>query len=282
MDANPTASIKLVLLGTGSPNAEPDRSGPSVAIIAGGRSYLVDFGSGVVRQASKAFYAGIEELAPNNLRTAFLTHLHSDHTAGYPDLILTPWVLGRDEPLEVYGPSGLASMTENILSAYSSDIRERATGLQPSNDEGWKVIVHEIDSGEIFRDGDLNVEACRAVHGSLVSFSFKFRTPERTITISGDTAPSDEIIDFYRGSDVLVHEVYSSAGFEKYPPEWQKYHSAVHTSSRELAKIASEAKPGLLVLYHQLYNGVTDTELMDEIRTSYDGEVVSGKDLDVF
>jgi len=279
---NANKNSKIVLLGTGTPNAEPDRSGPSVAIVAGGKSYLVDCGPGVVRRANAANANGIKELAPDNLSTAFITHLHSDHTAGYPDLILTPWVLGRTDPLTIYGPSGLRAMTENILNAYTHDIRERLHGLQPSNSTGHHVNVNEIGPGPIFEDENIKVEAFRVNHGTLGAFGYKFQTSDRVITISGDTCPSDDLIENYRGSDILIHEVYSQAGFEKYPPEWQEYHQSVHTSSTELAKIASIVKPELLILYHQLYNGVTDDELLEEIRQEYDGPVVSGKDLEIY
>ncbi len=273
---------EVVLLGTGTPNAEVTRSGPSVAVVAGGEANLVDFGPGVVRRARAAYESGIPALEPAKLTRAFVTHLHSDHTAGYPDLILTPWTLDRAEPLEVYGPVGIKEMTDHIHSAYEKDIRERVDGLQPSNDTGWRVKVHEIEEGVIFENEFVRVEAFKARHGSFNAFSFRFHAGDRVITVSGDTSPHDGMIDVYRGSDVLIHEVYSTEGFKKYSPEWQRYHSAMHTSSTELAKIASEVKPGLLVLYHQLYNGVTDEALLEEIRRDYSGEVVSGKDLDVF
>ncbi len=106
------------MLGTGNPNANPDRSGPAVAIVVGDQPYLIDFGPGVVRRAAAAALNGIEGLRVNRLNRAFVTHLHSDHTAGFSDLILTPWVLDRNEPLEVYGPEGIKSMSKHILAAY--------------------------------------------------------------------------------------------------------------------------------------------------------------------
>ncbi len=93
---------QLILLGTGTPNAEPQRSGPSLAVVVGDNSYIVDFGPGIVRRAtalSKQWEGNFQALNPKNLKIAFLTHLHSDHTGGYPDLILTPWVLGRERHL---------------------------------------------------------------------------------------------------------------------------------------------------------------------------------------
>ena len=92
----------VVMLGTGTPNPDPERSGPATAVIAGGQAYLVDCGPGVVRRAEAAWRRGIDELDMPGLTRLFVTHLHSDHTAGYADLILTPWVLGREQPLVVY------------------------------------------------------------------------------------------------------------------------------------------------------------------------------------
>src|ERR1051325_7744412 len=107
-----------VLLGTGTPNADPERSGPAVAIVVNDTPYLIDFGPGVVRRAAAAFNRGIRGLEVKNLKPAFVTNLHSDHTVGYADLIFTPWTLDRKEPLEVYGPRGIKAMTEHILAAY--------------------------------------------------------------------------------------------------------------------------------------------------------------------
>jgi len=106
-----------VLLGTGNPSADPDRMGPSVAIVVNDTPYLVDCGPGVVRRASAAFHKGVAGLAVQKLKTAFITHLHSDHTLGYSDLIFSPWVLGRKDPLEVYGSAGLNAMTDHLLAA---------------------------------------------------------------------------------------------------------------------------------------------------------------------
>ena len=168
------AVTKIVLLGTGTPNAEPDRSGPSVAIVVNDTPYLVDFGPGVVRRAMAAFQSGIKALEPKRLKRAFATHLHSDHTAGYPDLILTPWVLERDEPLEVYGPEGIQAMTEHILAAYQQDVDERLHGLEPANESGHSVNVHEIEPGIVHRDSsDLVTPGPRA--------SLPARTPAGTI-----------------------------------------------------------------------------------------------------
>jgi len=273
---------QLVLLGTGTPNADPERSGPAVAVVVNHTPYLVDFGPGVVRRAAAAYEQGVEGLEVQRLNRAFVTHLHSDHTAGYPDLILTPWVLGRREPLEVYGPAGLRAMTEHILAAYREDIHERLEGLEPANDQGYEVRVEEVGPGWAYEDGNVRVEVFEAKHGSWAAYGYKFYTPDRVIAISGDTAPREGLAEVYRECDVVVHEVYSWVGLKDRAQEWREYHSSVHTSSRELAAIASEARPGLLILYHQLFHGVTEVDLLHEVEEGYEGRVVSGRDLEVY
>jgi len=273
---------KLVLLGTGTPNAEPAKAGPSVALVIGETPYLFDFGPGVVRQAAAACAAGLDALNPRRLCRAFLTHLHSDHTAGYPDLVLTPWTLGRAKPLSVHGPAGLQAMTDGILSAYAEDIRERREGLEPANDTGHRVDVSEIGPGVVYTDDRVTVEAFSVNHGSWPAYGYRLTTPDRVIVISGDTAPFPEWEWMYADCDVLVHEVRSAAGLASRPPAWQTYHEAMHTSTIELAEVASVAKPKLLVLYHQLLHGVSEADLLQEMRDHYDGEVASGRDLDVF
>jgi ribonuclease BN (tRNA processing enzyme) len=276
-------STQIVLLGTGTPNADPDRSGPSVAIVVNNTPYLIDFGPGVVRRAAAAFRKGIKGLEVKKLNRAFLTHLHSDHTAGYPDLILTPWVLERTDPLEVFGPKGIKAMTEHLLEAYREDIDIRLGGGEPSNKTGYKVIAHEIKPGVVFKDANVTVKAFLVDHGAWPeAYGFRFETTDRTIVISGDCRPSASVIANCNGCDVLIHEVYSQAGFARRPPEWQKYHSRYHTSSHELAQIAQKARPGLLVLYHQLFWGTTEEDLLKEVRAEYTGKVVSGHDLDVY
>ena len=277
---------QLILLGTGTPNADPERSGPSLAIVVGSNSYIVDFGPGVVRRASalsKQWGGKIEALNANNLKLAFLTHLHSDHTAGYADLILTPWVLGRNIPLEVYGPKGLTQMTEDLLEAYQSDISYRLDGLEPANALGWQVNTHEITEGVVFQDDLIEVTAFKINHGSWDNaFGYRFVTPDKTIVISGDTRPSQNLIRYSEGADILVHEVYSQAGFDKKTEVWKKYHASHHTSTFELGEIAKKTKPGLLVLHHILFWGANEEELLDEISQIYDGLVSVGSDMMIY
>jgi ribonuclease Z len=269
--------------GTGTPNPVPERSGPALAIVAGGRPYLVDCGPGVVRRAAGASLAGVSALDMPNLTRLFVTHLHSDHTAGYADLILTPWVLEREQPLEVYGPPGIRSMTDHILAAYAEDIDIRIHGSQPQNATGIQVNAHEIEPGEIYRDENVTVTAFPVVHGDWRhAFGFRFDTADRSIVVTGDTVATDAVVEACSGCDVLVHEVYAKTGLDRRSPDWQAYYRATHTSGIDLGEIAARANPKLLVLYHQLRSGATEAELLAEIRQSFDGPVAFADDLDVY
>jgi ribonuclease Z len=286
-DFSDSEVTKLVLLGTGNPNPSPYQSGCALALVVNDVPYVVDFGPGLIRKAaalSPRYDGSIKGLNVANIKKAFLTHLHSDHTTGYPDLILTPWVMGRDAPLEVYGPAGIKEMTEHILKAYSEDIRYRLYGSEPANDSGWRVNCHEIlKEGLIYQDENIRAEAFLVPHGTWPNaWGFRFTTPDKVIVVSGDSAPSEKIKEYASGADILVHEVYSQAGFEKKPESWQSYHAAHHTSTLELAGIARQAEPGLVVLYHILFWGSSEEELLDEISGLYEGKVIAGRDLDIY
>ncbi len=274
---------RVVLLGTGTPNAEPDRSGPALAVVIDTTAWLVDSGPGVVRRANAAAERGIDALRPNRLERLFLTHLHSDHTLGLPDLIFTSWVLERQQPLQVWGPTGTRAMIDHILAAWVADRTVRLEGLEPASPDGWRVEVHEIGPGVVYDDGLVKVTAFGVHHGDWdQAFGFRFDGPDRVVVVSGDTTPSPALIEVARDCDVLVHEVYSQVGFEGRPPVWQRYHADAHTSAVELAEIARQVRPGVLVLTHQLLWGQTPEGLVAEITAGWSGRVVYGRDLDVY
>ncbi len=293
---------KLVLLGTGTPNACPYNSGPSSAIVVNDRAYIVDFGPGVVRQCSKAYFNGVDALHPKNLDIAFCTHLHSDHTSGLPDLMFTPWTLEREKPLRLIGPMGLKDMADNITRAYKLDIDMRINGDEPANLTGYKTIVKELEAGNdeygiVYEDENVKVEAFSVSHGKLQSLAYKFYTADKTILISGDTKPLDIMAKKAKDVDILLHEVEYTKGLQDRSEKWQEYHKNVHTLSVDLANIAKKAKPKLLVTYHRIYHmdmfskdfdvlKETETrnkEILREIKDAgYDGNVINGKDLDVF
>jgi len=301
-----TARTKIVLLGTGTPVPDPDRSGPATAIVVDDRAYLVDFGPGIVRRAeSAALTRRIPAVEPGNLKVAFATHLHSDHTAGYSDLIFTGWTSGRRVPLEVYGPSGLQSMTEHILQAYRVDIETRTNPDGPMRDagrspDGWKVNAHEIKAGVIYKDEKVTVTAFVTKH-AMESYGYRFETPDRTIVISGDTNPVEATINACNGCDVLIHEAQPLELVAKLPKSIQSFVAKYHTTTEQLAELASKAKPKLLVIYHTISfpPGIAPPKLLPpdagadalyaspemlqkEIGSRYSGKFVIGKDLDVY
>jgi ribonuclease BN (tRNA processing enzyme) len=280
------AHTQVVLLGTGTPRADPQRSGPATAVVVDNTPYLVDVGPGIVRRAAAASDKGIKGLAVANLQTAFITHLHSDHTVGYPDLIFTTWVQGRRRPLNVYGPTGLQAMTKYIMLAWQVDIDVRTKGLEQRSPSGLAVEAHDVKPGVIYRDRKVTVTAFPVAHGELQAYGYRFQTADRTVVISGDTGPSAALIESCQKCDVLLHEAFS----EDYTPadmaNWLQYRPKYHTTTAQLAEIANKTQPGLLIVYHRGI-GPSDREISDdqylvEIRRTYRGKVVIGHDLDVY
>lgn len=273
--------IQVVMLGTGTPNAEADRASSGVAVVVDQQPYLVDCGHGVVQRVVQANQAKKIEWDTTQLTRLFVTHLHADHTVGLPDLMFTPWIHNRAEKVQAYGPAELKSMVEHLVLSFSENIREHSEA-HPSTELGYQLDVHPITIGKFYEDDRLEVHALKANHGDLTAYSFKFIIGDKMVVISGDTKPVPEFTDWARGCDILIHEVYSSRQFVTRPDAWQAYHSRVHTSTDELATLVDDIQPNLLVLYHQLFWGQTPDALLSEISSQYAGQVVSANDLDIF
>ena len=255
-------------------------------------AHWVDFGAGIVRRAKSAVAdKGVTALEPVNLRVVFATHLHSDHTVGYPDLILTPWVLGRRFPLEVYGPTGIKAMTEHVIEAYRADFETRtkdrslySVGAFP---EAHGVNTHEIRAGLVYKDTNVTVTAFPTKH-AMESYGYRFDTADRSIVISGDTNPTQATIDACHGCDVLIHEALTKEWLPK-RPDFQAYASQFHTTTPQLTDLASQAKPRLLIIYHASLSmrpavdsdRSTVAQILSEM-SGYSGHVVVGRDLDVY
>jgi len=273
---------EVILLGTGTPYPDPNASGPATAIVVNGRVFLFDAGPGVMRRISAA------NLPLSGPEALFITHLHSDHTLGYADLMLTSWVMRRSRPFPVYGPRGLQRMTNHLLAAYSEDIDVRTNGLEHEVSGGYRVDVHEIRAGVVYEKDGVKVTAINVQHGSWRNaFGFRVDTPDRSIVISGDTRPSESLVEAARGVDILIHEVYPAAHLapEDRPggKDWPEYCREFHTSDVELGALAERIRPKLLILDHIMRLGGTDEELIRGIQSGgYRGKVVVGKDLDRF
>ncbi len=278
--ASAAQSTQVILLGTGTPYPDPAASGPATAVVVNGRVFLFDVGAGVMRRLKAA------NLPINGPEALFITHLHSDHTLGYADLILTSWVMRRRAPFPVFGPRGLQRMTKYLLAAYSEDIRIRTNGLEHEVAGGYRVSVHEIRAGIVYEKDGVRVTAIAVQHGAWKeSFGYRIDTAGRSIVISGDTRPSEALVQAARGVDILIHEVYSASRLapEDRPggKDWPRYCRQYHTSDVELGQLAARIQPKLLILNHLVRMGASDEELLAGVRTGgYHGRAVIGRDLE--
>jgi len=278
---------QVVLLGTGTPRPEPESSGPATAVVVNGAAYLVDIGPGIVRRAQAAFEKGVAALAPDKLRTAFITHLHSDHTVGYPDLIFTTWVQGRNGALKVFGPEGTEAMTGHIMAAWQADIDIRTTGMERRSRQGLTVEAHDVTPGVVYQDANITVTAFQNAHGEWrQTYGYQFKTADRTIVISGDTNPSAALIEHCQKCDVLIHEAYADAYRPAAVPDWLAYRAKYHTTTSQLAEIANKTQPALLIMHHRGVGPrggeISDAQYLADVAKTYHGKVVVGHDLDIY
>ena len=270
----------LILLGTGTPKPTPEKMGPATAVVVGKRVFLFDAGVGVERRLAGA------QLPINGVTAAFITHLHSDHVLGLPDLIFTSWIFGRSKPFPLYGPPGLRDMTEHFYAALREDIRIRTTGLERGTPGGYRVTVREIQPGVVYDSGGVRVRAFRVNHGAWRNaFGYRIDTPDRSIVISGDTRPSEELIRQATGVDILVHEVQVASAIAptgRTDVNWPLYVSQYHTTATQLGELAARANPHLLVISHTSRVGADADSILAIVRRGFHGRVVMGRDLDHF
>ncbi len=272
----------LLVLGTGMPVPDPEHSGPAYAIVFGDRVFLIDAGAGVMRRAAAA------GLPIDGFTRVLITHLHSDHTLGLPDVLLTTWVMGRRSAMTVIGPPGLRAMTDHLFAAWQEDITIRTDGLEQGQRDGHRATIVETTGGVVYDSMGVRITAVRVPHGDWsTAFAYVVTTPTRKFVLSGDTALSDALADAARDADVLVHETYTGVRLqaEARPggDAWPRYMHAFHTSDVEVGTLANRAGIKLLVLSHIVRMGGTNAELIAGVRKGgYMGSVVIARDLDVY
>jgi ribonuclease BN (tRNA processing enzyme) len=280
----PSRHTRLILLGTGGgPTPKKNRSAPAQVILVDGVAYVVDCGNGVGRQLA---LAGVKFSA---IRDVFITHQHSDHNADYGNLLLLAWESDLTHPVDTWGPPPLAKMTKAFLELNDYDIRIRTA------DEGRVpfaplIVPHEISApGVVMQDERVKVTAALVQHPPVVpAFALRFDTAERSIVISGDTAPSDNLVALAKGADVLVHEVMHLPSLEKLiasepnAVRLKEHLLAAHTSCEDVGRIATAAGVRTLVLSHFVPGGypyLEDAVWLDAVRPYFAGEIIVGRDL---
>ncbi len=275
---------RLILLGTGGgPTPKPNRSAPSQVIVVNGVSYVIDCGNGVARQM---VLAGVKL---DTIRNIFITHQHSDHNADYGNLLWLSWAATLASHVDTYGPPPLKTMTRLFLEMNDTDIKIRmADEGRPSLKD--MIAVHEIGAdGIVMRDANVTVTAALVDHPPVrPAFAYRFDCPDRSIVISGDTRPSQNLVRLAQGADVLVHEVmYLPAleqviGAEPNAKSLREHLLASHTTTEQVGRIATEAGVKTLVLSHFVPGGapiIKNEVWFDAVRPFFSGNLVIGRDL---
>lgn len=271
---NNSPVIKVTLLGTGTPQPIMERFGPSILVQAGSEILLFDAGRGCLQRLRQL------NISYDKLNALFITHLHSDHIVGLPDLWLTGWLVsGRVVPLNIYGPAGTADMIKYLRMAYAYDLKIR-TEDDKTVQEGSKLIVTEIQQGTIYERDGVKVIAFDVDHFPIKpAFGFRIEYKGHSVVLSGDTRYSENLIKFAKGTDLLIHEVIIAPDtLSKSDP---KYHIfAHHTTAEQAGNIFSAVKPKLAAFSHigKLY-GLKDEDIMKSTKVNYSGPLVMGEDL---
>jgi len=263
--ARPSDEMRVTLLGTGTPFPNPARLGSAILVEPAGKRLLFDCGRGAVIRLTQ------QGVSPKNIDGLFLTHLHSDHVVGIPDLWLTEWFLGRDRPLQIWGPQGTSRMAEHLVQAFAFDIRIRQGAPDPLPAKGVQIDAKEVAQGEIFNDGLTRVSAFLVDHGSVEpAFGYRVNSAGHSVVISGDTQFCQNLVDFAKDTDCLIHAAWSAGWKNSTPPSKRSIASA-----EDAGRVFAMVKPKLGVVYHY-----KDEEgLSEAVRKEYSGPFVIGRDL---
>lgn len=270
-------SFRVTLLGSGAPPPILERFGPSTLVEVGDQKFIFDAGRGAMQRLHQL---GIPF---SQITGMFLTHHHSDHVVGFPDLWLTGWIGRpwgqRNRPLRVWGPEGTKPMMEHLPKVFAVDIRVRQKNYSP---DGVKLEAQEITEGVVFKHAGIVVRAFKVDHGGeeLPAFGYRIDYRGRSAVLSGDTTFNENLIHHSQRVDLLVHEVTAAAGAAAESAEQLKRIAANHTTPEQAGEIFARVNPKLAVYNHLLlFGGATPEDLVPATRRKYEGPLRVGEDL---
>ena len=280
-------TMRVTLLGTGSPVPSITRFSQSTLVEAGDLKFLIDAGRGASIRLNQA---GVRL---SDIDAVFITHFHHDHISGLADLLITSWVAapfgGRQIPLEVYGPQGILEVTNGLKAAYRRDNEIRIADEKIPREGAEYDVTEYLSNGVVFDRNGVKVTAFEVNHGELIKPAYGYRVNfgGRSMLISGDTKYDERIISEANGVDVLIHEVAIATPelIRQYPLLVNVFEH--HTYPEEAGKIFSAVKPKLAVYSHIILPSisggapVTVDDLITQTRTSYQGPLLVGDDLTV-
>ena len=273
--AVPAQNLKVTLLGTGTPEPRIDRFGPSILVEAGEKKLLFDCGRGASQRIEQI------RIPFTEIDALFLTHLHSDHTVGIPDLWLTGWTRGRKTPFRVWGPAGTKEMMKHLEEAYQFDIKIRQLEAKlPA--QGVAFAAEDIDQGVVYDNAGIKVTAFLVDHGVVKpALGYRVDFAGHSVVLSGDTRFSENLIRFSQGTDVLIHEVVDADAFRANNPSMspERFQTIVghHTTAEQAGTVFARVKPKLAVYSHILPGDSKD--LLALTRKTYAGPLEVGEDL---
>jgi ribonuclease Z len=282
--APPGQAFRVTLLGTGTPNPNVERFGPSTLVEVGNQKLLFDVGRGATIRLTQL------GVPLRDVTAVFVTHLHSDHVNGLSDLWLTGWLPAafgrRTTPFRIFGPFGTREMMSYLEKAHQADIRIRmADENLPAS--GIAVDVTDVSEGVVYEREGVRVTVFDVDHGETIKPAFGYRVDYRgrSVVMSGDTRVSTNLIKYAKGVTVIVHEVMAASADALARSAAIRTIMAHHTSPEEAGRVFTEVAPRLAVFSHIVLSGDSETppptpsELIRRTQTAYTGALEVASDL---